>query len=60
MAVMALKYLVIQTIDLALLRAMQHTIVGEVKMEVEETVVVELPLTAGEVEVAMLVMGERL
>ena len=41
MAAIALKYLVIQRIDLALLRAMQHTIVGEVKVEAEETVVVD-------------------
>ena len=38
-AAIALKYLVIiTTIDLALLKAMQHIIVGEVNMEVEETV----------------------
>ena len=41
MAAIALKYLVIQRIDLALLRVMQHTIVGEVKVEAEETVVVD-------------------
>ena len=33
----ALKYLVIHTIELALLRAIERSVVGEVKVEVEET-----------------------
>ena len=56
MAAIALKYLVLTTtIDLALLRVIQRSIMGEVKVEVKETVEVELPPTAGEGVVAMLV-----
>ncbi len=58
MAVMPLKYLVFMMIDLLLLRAVQRSVVGEVKVGIEMTVVVEPPPIAGEVEVAMLVKGE--
>ena len=58
MAVISLKYLVFMMIDLFLLRAVQHSVVGEVKVGIEMTVVVEPPPIAGEVEVAMLVKGE--